>query len=415
MTTIDTTAAPAATRAVPVAVRDRIETLDILRGFAVLGILAVNAIAFAWPGTMDTGSATVPFSMEGANRVAIWVVDVFFHNKCRTLFSMLFGVSIFLVGGERSDRARGALLRRRLFFLAMFGLIHGLALWFGDILLLYAWAGVFMMLARSWTSKRLLWVGAALVIAFSLLMIAGEGVGVILSPVSDPAEFAEAVAKGQAATLATVETVRSGWGAAMFENLKTWAMIQGMSVVLFVFPTVGLMMLGLGLFKSGYLAGRSSSWSYARALILGLAITVVFGVTEWLVLDPAPAPKPTLLADIVLDSLAPFVTLAWVALLILMTRHGFGVLTRRLAPAGRMAFTNYLTQTIIMASIFYMPWGPHLYGHVEPAGLWAIVAAIWLLQLIWSPLWLSRFEMGPLEWVWRCLTYGRRVPLLKQA
>ncbi|MDB5420661.1 MAG: hypothetical protein JWR59_608, partial [Brevundimonas sp.] len=133
---IDATAAPeprtmSASKTGPVSTAQRIETLDILRGFAVLGILAVNAIAFSWPATMNAGGVAVPFSMEGANRVAVWVVEVFFHNKCRTLFSMLFGISIYLVGGERSDRARGALLRRRLLFLALFGLIHGLALWFG--------------------------------------------------------------------------------------------------------------------------------------------------------------------------------------------------------------------------------------------------------------------------------------------
>ena len=85
------------------------------------------------------------------------------------------------------------------------------------------------------------------------------------------------------------------------------------------------------------------------------------------------------------------------------------------APVGRMAFSNYLSQSLIMASLFYMPWGPHLYGQWGPGMLWAAVGGVWLLQLVWSPLWLSRFQMGPLEWLWRCLTYGRRVPLLKRA
>ena len=108
----------------PVASSQRIETLDILRGFAVLGILAVNAIAFAWPGQMDAGATAVPYEMNTANQWAVWCVEVLLHNKCRTLFSMLFGVSIFLVGGERSDKARGAVLRRRLLVLAIFGLLY---------------------------------------------------------------------------------------------------------------------------------------------------------------------------------------------------------------------------------------------------------------------------------------------------
>ncbi len=403
------------TRIAPVAAAQRIEILDILRGFAVLGILAVNAIAFAWPAMMNSGGVAVPFSMEGANRAAVWVVDVFFHNKCRTLFSMLFGVSIYLVGGERSDAARGALLRRRLFFLALFGLLHGLALWFGDILLLYAWSGLFMMLARSWSPKRLMWVGIVLIAAMALIEFGADVATVLARPDVTSAQFAEAVARSRSETLATVAAVRSGWRGAMFENLKMWVVVQGGSLLVYVFGTVGLMMVGLSLFKTGYLVGRVSSRVYAAALALGLAITAAYGVSDWLALDPAPAPVKLTIINAVLNALAPLVTLAWVAVLVLMTRHGLGVVSRRLAPVGRMAFTNYLTQTIIMASLFYMPWGPHLYGRVEPAGLWAIVGGVWLLQLIWSPLWLSRFEMGPLEWVWRCLTYGRRVELIRRA
>lgn len=398
----------------PIATAERIEILDILRGFAVLGILAVNAIAFAWPGLMSFRTMDVPFSMEGANRVAVWVVDVFFHNKHRTLFSMLFGISVYLVGGERSDRARGALLRRRLLFLALFGLIHGLALWFGDILLLYAWSGLFMMLARSWSPAKLMRVGLLLIAAVGLVEFGAEAAGALFRPDAGSAEFARQLAMAKAETLDTIAAVRSGWRGAMVENLKMWALVQGGSLLVYVFATVGLMMVGLSLFKTGFLAGRASSRVYAAALALGVAITAAQGVSHWLVLDPGPASNLLSVTNDGLNQLAPLVTLAWVGLLILMTRHGLGSVTRRLAPVGRMAFTNYLTQTIIMATIFYMPWGPHLYGKVEPAGLWAIVVGIWLLQLIWSPLWLSRFEMGPLEWIWRCLTYGRSVPLMRR-
>ena len=403
----------AALRVGPVATARRIETLDILRGFAVLGILAVNAITFAWPGQMDAGATAVPYAMSTGNQWAVWCVEVMLHNKCRTLFSMLFGVSIFLVGGERSDIARGAVLRRRLLVLAIFGLIHGLALWFGDILLLYAWSGVFMMLCRSWSPKRLLWTGVGLVASFSLLELGGE-VFSALQPY-DATKAAESLAKQGADILKIIETVRSGWLGAMTENLKMWAMVQGMSMILFVIPTVGLMMIGLGLFKSGYLTGRAKTGTYATMLVIGIAITAAFGWYNWVDLMPGRAPPAIYIPRVILDLLAPFVTLAWVALLVLMARYGLGWVTRRLAPVGRMAFTNYLTQSLIMASLFYMPWGPMLYGKVEPAPLWGIVAGVWLLQLIWSPLWLSRFEMGPLEWVWRCLTYGHMVPLLKPA
>jgi uncharacterized protein len=395
----------------PVSRADRIETLDILRGFAVLGILAVNAIAFAWPGQMDPGPPGALYAPTADNQWAVWAVQVLFHNKFRTLFSMLFGVSIFLVGGERGDTVRGAILQRRLTVLAIFGLLHGLAFWFGDILLLYAWSGVFMLRCRSWSARRLVWTGAGIVAAFSLIEPAFAVVSG-LQPV-DAAREAAKLAKAHAELLATVETVRSGWLGAMTENLKMWVFVQLGSVLVYVIGTVGLMMMGLGLFKSGYLAGRAPAWAYGLMLPVGAAITAAFGYVDWITLAPGDAPPTMVLARAVLDQLAPLCTLAYVGLLVLMTRHGLGWLTRRLAPVGKMAFTNYLTQTIIMTSLFYMPWGPLLYGKVEPASLWGIVGGVWLLQLIWSPLWLSVFEMGPLEWVWRSLTYGRVVPLLK--
>jgi len=105
------------------------------------------------------------------------------------------------------------------------------------------------------------------------------------------------------------------------------------------------------------------------------------------------------------------ITLGYASALILMTTRGVGWLRKALAPVGRMAFTNYLTQTLIMTTIFYMPWGPRLFGQVDYPMQWAIVVGVWALQLIWSPLWLSKFAMGPFEWLWRRLSYGQDLPL----
>lgn len=145
----------------PVAVGARIQTLDVLRGVAVLGILAVNAAAFALPMDAAMAPEQSPFPLVGASAMAQWTVEVFFHQKFVTLFSMLFGASIFLVGGERGDEARGRVLRRRLMWLALFGVIHGAAFWYGDILLLYAWSGLFVMLMRSLSARSLILFGAA--------------------------------------------------------------------------------------------------------------------------------------------------------------------------------------------------------------------------------------------------------------
>ena len=155
----------------PVQASDRLFSLDVIRGLAVLGILAVNAMTFAWPSEVYSNPSLQP-DFDSAAAAGWQVMHVFFQDKMRTLFSMLFGVSIFLVGDQRFDEARGKLLRSRLFWLAVFGLIHGLAFWFGDILLHYAYCGLIVMLVRSWSARRLILVGGGLNLLFALLSAA---------------------------------------------------------------------------------------------------------------------------------------------------------------------------------------------------------------------------------------------------
>ncbi|HZV85545.1 MAG TPA: DUF418 domain-containing protein [Brevundimonas sp.] len=414
MTTAELTSTPRAgadSALAPVAPKDRIFHLDMLRGWAVLGILAVNAMAFAWPMAVGMSEAARPFALTGANGWGHWVTDVFFADKFRTLFTMLFGVSIWLVGGDRFDETRGKLLRRRLFWLALFGLIHGLAFWFGDILLHYAYCGLLMMMMRSMKAGKLIWIGGGITLLWGVIATAGPlamaGLGEAFSskfeagmPQATPAEV-----------MATVEAYRAGAGA-WIENARAWAMAQGASVFM-IMVTVPLMMLGLGLFKSGFLTGRAPVWLYAVIAAIAAVNLWVSGTALLIEQAAGPDADPTRgLADAA-GGLAPLVTLGYVSMLVLMTRFGLKVVTQVLAPVGRMAFTNYLTQTLIMATLFYMPWGPQWFGTMGPGALWAVVGAIWVAQLVWSPLWLSAFSMGPFEWAWRCLTYGRMMPLRK--
>tara|TARA_R110002167_G_scaffold21126_7_gene76932 strand:- start:860 stop:2113 length:1254 start_codon:yes stop_codon:yes gene_type:complete len=398
----------------PVAPGDRIFNLDMLRGWAILGILAVNAMTFAWPVAVEFSQGARPFAMDMANVTGEWVTSVFFQDKFRTLFTLLFGVSIFLVGGERTNDERGRLLRRRLLWLGLFGLIHGLALWYGDILLHYAYCGLLMMLMRSWPARRLLWIGGGVTAVWSLMAVGGALLGPVVMAAMGPEFATKAAASGPLASpadiMATVDQVRGGYGAALMENLKAWVMVQGFS--LFLIPaSVPLMMIGLGLFKSGYLQGRAPVWVYVLMTLIGAANLAVLGYAEGMKVTGGTLPVAGL-ASAAAGS-ATLITLGYASLLILMSRFGLRALTGVLVPVGQMAFTNYLTQTLIMTSLFYMPWGPFWYGTMGPGALWAVVGAVWLAQLIWSPLWLSRFRMGPLEWLWRCLTYGRRVPLLR--
>jgi len=395
----------------PVAPKQRIATLDLIRGLAILGILAVNADGFAGPMSAYGSAALWPFPNEGATALSKWVVDAFFHEKFIALFSMLFGVSIFLVGGERSDPARGRLIRRRLFWLVVFALIHGLAIWWGDVLLLYAWAGMFVMLARSWRPRWLFGTGLALFLALALMQILAP----LILQFAPPEAQAQALARMHptpekiAAVQADFAQAAASWAGAYAQNFKGWLVVQGASLTFYALPTVGLMMIGLGLFKTGFFPGRRGVPIYlAAAAAGGAALWVVAGLT-WRhdVLEDAPLWGPGVEA-----LLAPVIGLGYASVLILIWKAGLARMLAPLAAAGGMAFTNYLTQSLIMTTIFY---GGRLglMGQVDRPDLWKIVGAVWLLQLVWSTLWLSHFQMGPLEWVWRCLTYGRFVPISK--
>ncbi|MNK33864.1 hypothetical protein D3C87_523590 [compost metagenome] len=399
----------------PVEAGARIQTLDVLRGVAVLGILAVNAAAFALPMDAAMAPEQSPFPLVGASALARWLVEVFFHQKFVTLFSMLFGVSIFLVGGERGDEARGRVLRRRLLWLALFGLIHGLAFWYGDILLLYAWSGLFVMLMRSMSARSLILFGAAATLALATLQAATmwmtvNGPALLVDALSD-----ESLSLAEGAVSASIAAYHSGWPAGLIENLKAWGILQSASLFGYVFATISLMMLGLGLFKAGFFHGRLPTRVYLILIAVGGAVLALLGVLEWREITAGPGVEATQGWAKVVASYPIFITLAYASGLILLTSRGVGWVRRLFAPVGQMAFTNYLTQTLIMTSLFYMPWGPRLMGQVDYPGQWAIVVAVWALQLIWSPLWLSRFRMGPLEWLWRRLSYGHDLPLRREA
>ena len=398
----------------PVQANDRLFSLDVIRGLAVLGILAVNAVTFAWPSEVYSNPSLQPGFDAGA--AAGWqVMHVFFQDKMRTLFSMLFGASIFLIGGQRFDEARGKLLRSRLFWLAVFGLIHGAAFWYGDILLLYAWTGVFVMMARSWSARRLLIVGVSL-----NLVCSGLYVGLMSILAFAPPEALASAMDGSGwrtdpARLASlVEAYRGGALEVSLHQLMEWVSATPFLLFAVLPATAALMLIGMGLFKAGFLAGRSPTWVYALFIALGAgALWLIHQETTRIV--AADFPFVQTLARPANTFLSPFASLAYASALILMAKFGLRVLLTPFACAGRMAFTNYLTQTLIMTTIFYGGRGLGWFGHIGWPELWWVIGGVWVAQLVWSPLWLSVFAMGPLEWVWRCLTYGRRVPLTKAA
>lgn len=397
----------------PMTEKGRIQTLDVIRGLAILGILAVNADGFAAPQSASLKPTMWLYPNEGWTAISYWIMDTFFHEKFLTIFSMLFGVSLFLVGGDGKDPRKSRLLARRLGILFLFGMLHGFGIWWGDILSLYAVTGFLMFFCRGWHPKVLMGIGVALYAAMAFSAIPKAAYPFTSPTVRTEAEAAQvpdptAVARSKAKTLERMAEAKGSWAGAYRLNAKEY--VNVLSGYPWLIPqTLALMMVGLSLFKSGFLAGKSSTRRYVVAIATGSAALVL---VAWLTWQADVRERPVLGAEGVNLLLTPLVSLAYVAGLALLLRAGARKLLSPLAATGRMAFTNYITQSLLMTSIFYGGRGA-LMGEVDRPGLWAIIIAIWILQLIWSPLWLARFEMGPLEWVWRCLTLGRRIPLRK--
>jgi uncharacterized protein len=398
----------------PVQETSRIKTLDVVRGFALLGILAVNAAYFAAPMQAVQNPLQAPLAIVPSTLWSWFVTHVFFEFKMITLFSMLFGASIFMVGGERNDKARGAVLHRRLAWMALFGAIHGALIWYGDILLTYALTGFVVMFARSWRPVTLFAVGiflfAVSVAIFSALGLALQHAGPealaqmrrdVWAPSADDLE--RMIAAYQASAISATRA-----------NFDHWLAYIGY-IPMFMLRTAGVMMIGMGLFKTGFFSGAASNRVYLSAALVGTAALAIISWQAWINWLLRFDFLHMMVAGNFANSVfSPLISLMYASLCILLVKAGaLRLLTDPLAAAGRMAFTNYIAQSLIMTTICYGGRGFGLWGELDRPQLWAIVLAIWALQLIWSPVWLRRFEMGPLEWLWRRLSYAHPVAMAK--
>jgi uncharacterized protein len=391
----------------------RIQALDTIRGLAILGVLAVNADGFAAPIVASLKPLNWPFPNQGWTAISYWVMDAFFHDKFLTLFSMLFGVSLFLVGGERDDKVRGVVLLRRLLVLLGFGMLHGFGIWWGDILSLYAITGFIMFFLRSWPPKTLLFVGIALFVVMTCRQLPLSVFGPVHVDAATHTNGLNPIANhppgSHTKIAADIASATSSWQGAYHANTHAYLRVLSGDRVLLPWD-LALMMIGLSLFKSGYLAGKSTNRRYLGMMTIG---AIALGIVAWLSWHAYVEEVPIMGTAFTTVLLAPLISLAYAALIVLILRTRASTLLAPLAATGRMAFTNYLTQSLIMTTIFYGGRGA-LMGQIDRPKLWCIVLSIWALQLIWSPLWLSRFESGPFEWIWRCLTFGRRMPFVKR-
>ena len=402
----------------------RIRSLDLIRGVAVLGIVAVNAASFAAPSSAAYAPGPPGMPTSAANHAAYLITLVLFEGKMRALFSVLFGAGMLLFIGRADAAGRHGewLQLRRLFWLLLIGYAHFALLWDGDILLLYAAIGFAAFTARGWQPRQQ--IGAALLI-LALWQVWGtaQWMPSVLQEYSaapaDQRAHAAAIAEFRAEDARGRAEAKLAWPDEVAARIDDRA-DQPLNLVAYNWgETLAWMLLGMALLRGGFFAGGSatggasaSGWPRQRlwrlagwGLGLGGAATLAFAA--WA--EAAGYPPVTMHYALSFGMAVPHVLMAlgYAALLVLAApRILRSVLGQQLEAAGRMAFSNYLGTSLIMGALC-SGWGLGLFGQFGAAQRWTLVLLVWALMLSWSQPWLTRYRQGPLEWLWRCLTEWR--------
>ena len=408
-------------------IRDRIASLDVIRGVAVMGILAMNIYAFALPG----GAYFNPTAYGGAEGLdwLAWAFNaVFVDSKMRGLFSVLFGASTLLVMERALASSRRPMVAHfaRMAWLLVFGLIHFYFIWWGDILALYALVGLLLFFFRNLSVKALRRWAIGLLTA-SFLFMGAQAVGLQMAssgmaPPDKAEELKPVIAKIEGFFGASEARVQrdlahhhSGYGPIMRDRLEDKTAKPFMAPMQMGLETLGLMLIGMALFKSGMLTGEWSPERYRRWAVRCFAIAIpplalLTAYQVWTGYDAIAVFATSLAWTMPFDVI---MTIGWAALIMLVAqRFAKSDLTARFGAAGRMAFTNYLMTSIVMTSIFY-GYGLNLYGEVGRAALYLFVIGMGAAMLIWSKPWLDRFAYGPFEWLWRSLSRMKLQPMRK--
>ncbi len=398
----------------PVSDGERVVAIDVLRGFALLGILVVNIQSFSMPDA-TIFNPTSYGDLSGANRWVWYLTHTFFEQKFMTIFSMLFGAGILLM----TERTEGKGLRsaalhyRRMTVLLGFGLAHAYLVWNGDILVCYAMCGFLVYLFRKRPARSLVILGIGAVAVSSLLSLF-SGWSMPYWPAESIAETTEMFQPSTESIAENLAAVRGSWVSETTYRAPYAFQFQTFVFVVWgVWRAGGLMLLGMGLYKLGVLSSARSYRYYGSLVAAGIFVgipVVVYGVylnfqANW------DARYSFFVGGQYNYWASILVSLGWLGLVMLVYKKGiFGSLISRLAAVGRMAFTNYLAQSLICTTLFYGH-GFGLFGSVPRVGQILIVFAVWAIQLAVSPLWLRRFRFGPFEWMWRSLTYRRLQPM----
>jgi uncharacterized protein len=410
------------TQMAPTAQTDRLRSLDLIRGIAVLGILLANITAFSQPSMAYYWPPALLSGGSESDRIAWLVQYVLVDGKFRGLFSILFGAGLALFMESKPDIARALVLQwRRLAWLILFGLLHFFLLFRGDILFGYGIAGFIALFFLRMSAEKLLAIGIIWALVASGAQVLSYLTPALIEAGASEAARPDAIAyysdywqERLVAAQAQADVMAQGsyLDVLRYRLAEESGLLAGYFTIGF-FETVPLMLIGMGFYRSGLFApGEDSSdwrWAAVATLAAGLAINLAMGIHVYRAGFP---PYLTQLAFFGVAGVAnSFMLLGGTALLAHWAAHAReNWLVERLSQAGRMALSNYVGTSLVMALVF-QGWAGGLYGTLGKLDALPVVLLGWALIIALSRIWMARYLYGPLEWLWRCLTYWRRFPL----
>jgi len=406
----------------PVSLSERSDILDVLRGFALFGVLMDNLFGFTGWGYS---------SLAYKESLSTWPADgilglfeqAFINGKFYSLFSLLFGIgfSIILMRNEQKGINPFKIFYRRLFILMIFGAIHLFFLWEGDILTLYALIGLFLPLFRKCKDKTLLIWAAVLILSPILIdivkIILQVHTGAFLENMGHAMDKKTGIPLDETAAQ---YLYRDGAGWKEWRNWQAGGFYYRYSYIIESnrIPKV------LGMLLLGFYAGRKMIYTnlenyvplFKKIRKWGFIIGIPFAISlAYFETDEKNIPNAMGIFDTIsyAFSVVPL-SLAYVSTICLIWIKKKGnTKLKVLAPLGRMALTNYITQTLLGIFIYYGV-GLGLGGDIGPVIFMSIGLAVYIFQIIYSNLWFRYFNYGPLEWIWRMLTYGKRLYLVRK-
>lgn len=384
----------------------RIELVDALRGFALLGILIVNIAYFSTAFGLDTGLEN-PQSTSWLDSAAIWISTVIFETKFYLLFSLLFGYSFVLQmqSAERQGASFKRRMLRRLLGLFVLGSLHAVFLWHGEILTLYAVLGLLLLWCRNIRART------ALIAAISLLAFLGScwilGAALLTG---DTSALELDLAEERAEAVEKTEAMRGSFGEVLSHRLSELG--EYVALMFFVQAPIAFAMFlaGLAAAKAGVFEHVVSYRSgFKKLLAFGLPIGLLGGVAlAWTVIESS-IESPWIIAGFGITTLTgPLLMGAYVSIFALGGASQLGQkVIALLAPMGRMALSNYILQSVLMGLIFF-GYGLGQFGKLSPFEVMLVAIAIYALLLVFSHQWMRRYKYGPLEWLLRAFTYWER-------